>query len=183
MSKVSVAEVIDKVKETLGEVNPKVDLITLFNLVETELVSEVIKLTDTFVTKVGPDCEVLVSSFPKKLLSVIDIYYDSKKVGWGYLLENPHDSIGVPGHGDKEVTIEYHYLPEFKDDDQESDLPPELMDILVYGVITEYFLVMGDFEKASWYNRKYNKNLYAKKNSKKLLKKWKNFSNKIYNEV
>lgn len=176
MERVSVAEVLGKVKEILGEIDKNVDLLNLFNIVEAELVSEVIKLTDTITTKLNDDSEILVSQFPKRLLSIIDIYHNNEKIGWGYHFDSPGTGIHVPGYSGKEVTIEYHYVPDAKDEDSESDLPMGLIDILVYGVITEYFLVKGEFEQASWYDRKYKKILYGR-DKKKLLKKWERFIN------
>lgn len=174
--RISIGEVLLKVKEIVGQVDDAVDLLKLFNLVEVNLATEVLKLTDTVTIKINDYDEILVSQFPQKILSIIDVYYDNEKIGWGYHLEGDGDSILVPGYGGKEVTIEYHYVPPIKEEGQESDFPQELFDILVYGVISEYFIVMEDFEKSFWYNKKYEKLLHGRE-GKKIIKKWRNLIN------
>jgi hypothetical protein len=134
------------------------------------VVSKVFRLTEVAPIRLNRGGEIPISQFPKKLIKVKDIYYDDEKVFWEYSLDHPERGIHVPGYKDKDVVVEYYYIPNYKDGNSKSDLPISMLDVLIYGVIAEYLLVTGDYFGAKKYSRKYSKSIYFG-NRKKLLRK------------
>lgn len=160
-----------KIPKTLRDLYEKLpiqieedQLLTLYNMVETELSLEYFPLTHVENLKLDETNKIKYSNFTYNVVRVISVFNkDDAEVKFKCFPK----SLKVFECGISEICVKYNYTPKTKITlDDESSYPLiEYFNALMFGVLNEYYLQLGDFEKASDYNTLYRREISALKHS------------------
>ena len=132
----------------------------LYNMVEAELSLEYCPLTYVENLKLDETNKVKYSNFTYNVVRVISVFNkDNAEVKFKCFPK----SLKVFESNINELSIKYNYTPNNKNSlDDESSYPLiEYFDIFMSGILAEYHIQLGDFEKASDYNAIYKREISA----------------------
>ena len=132
----------------------------LYNMVEAELSLEYCPLTYVENLKLDETNKVKYSNFTYNAVRVISVFNrDNAEVKFKCFPK----SLKVFESNINEVSIKYNYIPNNKNSlDDESSYPLiEYFNVLMFGILGEYYLQLGDFEKSSDYTTLYRREISA----------------------
>lgn len=130
----------------------------LYNMVEAELSLEYCPLTHVENLKLDETNKVKYSNFTYNVVRVISVFNkDNAEVKFRCFPK----SLKVFEPGINEICVKYNYTPNNKNSlDDESSYPlVGYFNALMFGILGEYYLQLGDFEKASDYNTLYKREI------------------------
>ena len=130
----------------------------LYNMVEAELSLEYCPLTYVENLKLDETNKVKYSNFTYNAVRVISVFNrDNAEVKFKCFPK----SLKVFEPSISELSIKYNYTPNNKNSlDDESSYPlAKYFNALMFGILGEYYLQLGDFEKASDYNTLYKREI------------------------
>lgn len=135
-------------------------------MVEAELSLEYCPLTYVENLKLDETNKVKYSNFTYNVVRVISVFNkDNAEVKFKCFPK----SLKVFEPGINEICVKYNYIPNNKNSlDDESSYPLiDYFNALMFGVLSEYYLQLGDFENASDYNILYKREISALNNVEK----------------
>ena len=161
----------DKIPKTLRDLYEKLPtqieentFLKLYNLVETELSLEYFPLTYVEKLKLDDTNKIKYSNFTYNVVRVISVFNeDNAEVKFKCFPK----SLKAFESNASELSIKYNYTPKAKITlDDESSYPlAKYFNALMFGVLNECYLLLGDFEKASDYNTLYRREISALQHS------------------
>ena len=160
-----------KIPKTLRDLYEKLPIqieedqfLKLYNMVEAELSLEYCPLTYVENLKLDETNKVKYSNFTYNIVRVISVLNsDNAEVKFKCFPK----SLKVFEPGMSEICVKYNYTPKNKNSlDDESSYPLiEYFNIFMSGILAEYNIQLGDFEKAADYNTIYKREISALKHS------------------
>ena len=129
-------------------------------MVEAELSLEYCPLTHVENLKLDETSKVKYSNFTYNVVRVISVFNkDNAEVKFRCFPK----SLKVFKPGINEICVKYNYIPKTKValDDESSYTLAKYFNALMFGVLNEYYLLLGDFEKAYDYNTLYKREISA----------------------
>lgn len=130
----------------------------LYNMVEAELSLEYFPIIHVENLKLDETNKVKYSNFTYNVVRVISVF---NKNNAEVKFKCFPKSLKVFKLGINEICVKYNYTPKTKITlDDESSYPlDKYFNALMFGVLNEYYLQLGDFEKASDYNTLYRREI------------------------
>ena len=162
-----------KIPKTLQDLYEKLPIqieedqfLKMYSMVEAELSLEYFPLTYIENLKLDENNKIKYSNFTYNVIRVISVFNnDNAEVKFKCFPK----SLKVFEPGTNEVSIKYNYTPKTKVTlDSESSYPlAEYFNALMFGVLSEYYIQLGEFEKASDYTTLYKREISALSNLEK----------------
>lgn len=159
-----IKEIIYEAEKIIGESIYESDddlLLRCYNLIENELALDYFPLihVETFICKGGIIKFKDFSKIPHEISQI----YDSDFKSLSFRVYADH--IKILDDVKEYACIVYLYSPAQKTIEDASDYSEKYKDILIYGIISEYFLMIGEYEKAMNYNKLYSNEINLLKNN------------------
>lgn len=136
------------------------EFLKLYNMVEAELSLEYFPLTYVENLKLDENNKIKYSNFTYNVIRIISVFNkDNAEVKFKCFPK----SLKVVESNINEVFIKYNYIPNNKNSlDDESSYPlAKYFNAFMFGILSEYYLQLGNFEKASDYNTLYKREISA----------------------